>query len=230
MPINLNEKVYAGGGTFEVIPEDTIATMIINVEPDEATGHPFRQSKTTDAVYMKCKVIVTNGPYAKKWFYYNMTLNGGKRNEHGQSKAGIISGKTVRQIVESAKGIGSKDTDEAAIRGRVIDDYPVIHGMEFCGRIGIEPEKPPYPARNKLKAALPADHKDYIRPASATHVRTVAVEPGQHPAPQADAVTPGPDSSDGPSASAPAPAPTPAPAPAAAPAAGVPTGQPSWRS
>ena len=222
MPIDLNEEIYEGGGEYECIPAGTVATLIINVEPEDNTGHPYRQSKNTDAVYMKCIITVTSGPYTKRWFIYNMTLNGGKRNDRGMSIAGIISGKTIRQIVESSRGISSKATDEDSIRGRFIEEYSSIHGMEFCGRIGIEDARPPYPARNKLSAALPADHREYISLSGAGKVNVPNVQSG----PKAPVL-----SNDGPSV-APSPAPAiPNPAPSTgvpAPSASAPDVQPSW--
>tara|TARA_R110000751_G_scaffold180537_3_gene286957 strand:+ start:81 stop:758 length:678 start_codon:yes stop_codon:yes gene_type:complete len=222
MTIDLNNPIYQGGGDYEPIPDKTIATMIINIEADDSSGQSYRRSKNTDAVYMKCKIVVTSGQYAKRWFYHNMTLSGGKTNGDGQSMAGIISGKTIRQIVESARGINSRATDEASVMARVINEYTDIHGLEFCGRIGIEPERPPYSAKNKLSAALPADHKDYMRPNGAStiaQVSPVAAAPGVEPAGQGG-VQVGPDMSQV------------APAAPAAPVGqatlGTPSGQPSW--
>jgi len=203
MPIDLNNPAFRGtGGNFDPIPAGVVAPMVIQIEYDEETGSALRHStKNTNAVWMKCKISITDGPYKGRRFYHNMTVQGGKLNANGDSIAGIIAGKTVRAIVESSRGISSTATDENSVKGRTINDWSDIHGMSFVGKVAIEPEKGQYPARNKLDRALPADHKDYMQ-----------VSNGQPQAPVAPVTVPEPVS----------------PAPSPEPSANVSSEAPPW--
>lgn len=191
MPVDLNNSEFIDTRNFELIPAKTIAPMVIHVEFDD--GVALRNSRVTDAVWIKCKISITDGPYKGRRFYHNLTVSGGKLNDKGGSKGGVITGRTVRGIVESNRGIRSTATDEASVNGRVIGNWTDIHGMNFIGMVAVEPRKDGFPESNKLSRALSADDKDYRRQPSN----------GQPQAPVAPATVPEPVS--------PAPSPEPEP-------------------
>lgn len=195
MPVDLNNPEFLDTrGNFDPIPARVIAPMIIHIENDEETGTALRKSSKTTAVWMKCKIFITDGPYKGRRFYHNMTVSGGKLNNNGDSIAGNIAGTTIRGIVESSRGIRSTATDEASVRGRLIKEWSDIHGMNFIGKVEIEPKTEKYSARNKLDRALSADDKDYMQPSNGQTQAPAApvtvpepVSPPPSPEPEPDA-------------------------------------------
>ena len=46
----------------------------------------LKSSHTSDAQMLDCEITVVAGPYARRKFWQNFTVAGGKRDEKGQSK------------------------------------------------------------------------------------------------------------------------------------------------
>ena len=53
-----------GGGSFELIPADTIAKVALTIRPGgEGEGGWLTQSKSSDAQYLNCELVVIEGPW-----------------------------------------------------------------------------------------------------------------------------------------------------------------------
>ncbi len=168
-----------GGGSFDLIPADTIAKVALAVRPGgEGEGGWLTQSKSSDAQYLNCEFVVLEGPYDKRKFWTNLTVSGGKVNEDGSSIAGNITRATLRAILESARGIKPDDESDDAKRKRVVDGYGDFNGMEFWARVGIEPARDQYAAKNKLAGAITPDKPEYSGSAPS---QSVSNGPGQTP-------------------------------------------------
>ena len=63
---------------------------------------------------LDCEFTVVEGPYARRKFWQNFTVAGGKLDEKGQSKGWNISKSTFRAMVDSALGLDPKDESPAA--------------------------------------------------------------------------------------------------------------------
>jgi hypothetical protein len=151
-----------GGGSFELIPADTIAKVALAIRPGgEGEGGWLTQSKSSDAQYLNCEFVVLEGPYDKRKFWGNLTVTGGKVNEDGSSIAGNITRATLRAILESARNVRPDDENDAAKRTRLVNGYGDFNGMEFWARVGIEPARDQYAAKNKLAGAITPDKPEY---------------------------------------------------------------------
>ncbi len=151
-----------GGGSFDLIPTGTIARVALAIRPGgEGEGGWLTQSKSSDAQYLNCEFVVLEGPYDKRKFWTNLTVSGGKVNEDGSSIAGNITRATLRAILESARGIKPDDESDEAKRKRLVNGYGDFNGMEFWARVGIEPARDQYAAKNKLAGAITPDKSEY---------------------------------------------------------------------
>lgn len=139
----------AGGADFE------------NTPVAERRGQ-LTKSKEGDAKYLKAEFTVLRGPYKGRKFWENMTFEGGKVNEKGESIAAGITRSNIRSILDAASGLSSKDETPAACAKRVLPNgFGDLQGRTFAVKIGVEPANGNYGAKNKLGTILTIDHKDY---------------------------------------------------------------------
>jgi hypothetical protein len=144
---------------FDVIPAGTIATLQLKIRPCGAgEGGWLRRSKAGDSEALDCEFIVIDTPYAKQKFWTLLTVSG---TTEGHAQAAEISRSKLRAILESAHGVRPDDTSEAAKRARQIDSYGDLNGLRFIGRIGVEPARDNYPAKNILLDAVTPDRRDW---------------------------------------------------------------------
>ncbi len=173
-----------GGGTFDLIPADTIAKVAMTIRPgSEGEGGWLTQSKSSDAQYLNCEFVVLEGPCDKRKFWTNLTVSGGKVNEDGSSIAGNITRATLRAILESARNVRPDDESDEAKRKRLVNGYGDFNGMEFWARVGIEPARDQYAAKNKLARAITPDKPEYGKATGGgTQSGDGTAVPGQTPA------------------------------------------------
>ena len=119
----------------------------------------LKASQSSDAKMLDCEFTVVEGPYARRKFWQNFTVAGGKLDEKGQSKGWNISKSTFRAMVDSALGLDAKDESPAAKQKRVIQGLKQLDGIVFAARIMVEPaSSPQYKDANKLaNVVLPGD-------------------------------------------------------------------------
>ena len=80
--LNFNEaeEQYSGSGPtdFSPIPEGTVVDVLLTIRPGGAgDGGLLKQSQRSDAQYLDCELTVTNGEYAKRKIWTNLTVMGG---------------------------------------------------------------------------------------------------------------------------------------------------------
>ncbi len=173
----------AGGGSFDLVPANTVARVILTIRPGaEGEGGWLTQSKSSDAQYVNCEFIITEGEYAKRKFWGNLTVSGGKVDDQGNSKAGNITRETLRAILESARNIDPKDESDEAKRKRLVSGYGDFNDMEFVAKIGVEPARDQYQAKNKLLSVVTPDKPEYSGGTGQVAGNGAAVQPGQKPA------------------------------------------------
>jgi hypothetical protein len=144
---------------FDVIPADTIATLHVTVRPGNAgDGGLLRRSKDGNSEALDCEFTVVDGPYAKRKVWGLFTLVGTTPNH---ATAAEISRSRLRAILESARGIRPDDMSTTAKQARQVAGYRDFDGLRFVGRIGIEPARDGYPARNVLLEAITPDRRDW---------------------------------------------------------------------
>lgn len=152
MSYDLND---AQPNTFEVIPADTTAPVVIKFLHGEQKDdlHP---TKNGDGRMVKCEVVVTSGQYAKRKFFLNLMLASSDPSNEGHKKAIEISKSTLRSIVEASRGFAPTDESAQAIEARKLKNISDIDGMEFTALIGVEKGTGGYSDKNTLKRVIPA--------------------------------------------------------------------------
>lgn len=149
----------------ELIPDGTFAKVKMTIRPGGVNGSTpmdaglLKASQSSDAKMLDCEFTVVAGPYARRKFWQNFTVAGGKVDEKGQSKGWNISKSAFRAMVDSALGLDPKDESAAAKQKRVIQGLKQLDGIAFAARIMIEPaSNPQYKDQNKLaNVVLPGE-------------------------------------------------------------------------
>ena len=99
----------------ELIPDGTFAKVKLTIRPGGLNGSTamdaglLKASQSSDAKMLDCEFTVIEGQYARRKFWQNFTVAGGKLDEKGQSKGWNISKSTFRAMVDSALGLDPKD-------------------------------------------------------------------------------------------------------------------------
>ena len=104
----------------ELIPDGTFAKVNMTIRPGGMNGATpmdaglLKASHSSDAKLLDCEFTVVEGPYARRKFWQNFTVAGGKLDEKGQSKGWNISKSAFRAMIDSALGLDPKDESAAA--------------------------------------------------------------------------------------------------------------------
>lgn len=172
---------------FDLIPAGTLVKVRLTIRPGGVGPEGWvTQSKTSEAQYLNTEAVVLDGPHARRRIYTRIGLRG-KGGAGADDSYGNRGRSLIRGILESARGIASKDSSDRARAARVIHGYGDLNGLEFVGRIGIDKDKsaPTEDGRNSIAAALGPDHPDYARVmgavpvmASSHHAGMAAPPPG----------------------------------------------------
>ncbi len=146
----------------ELIPAGTIAKVVVTVRPGSAgQGGWLTRSNTSDVEYLNCEFTVLEGPFARRKFWQNMTVSGGKLDERGQSKAWGITKASLRAMLDSAFGLDPDDESPAAKQKRITQDWGAFNGLQFVAKIGIEKGKDGYADKNRLQFVLTRKNQEY---------------------------------------------------------------------
>lgn len=157
---------------FDLIPSGTVVKVRLTIRPGGVGPEGWvTQSRTSDAQYLNTEAVVLDGPHARRRIYTRIGLRG-KGGAGADDAYGNRGRSLIRGILESARGIASKDSSDRARAARVIRGYGDLNGLEFVARIGIDKDKstPTDEGRNSISAAIGPDHPDYARVVSAVPV------------------------------------------------------------
>jgi hypothetical protein len=148
--------------TFDVIPADTVATLQLKIRPGQASDDSWlRQSKAGDSVALDVEFTVVDGPYAKRKFWTLFTVDGATA---GHKTAREISFARLRAILESARGIKPDDHRDDAKKARQTNGWGDFNGIRFIGKIGIEPAKGQFQAKNILLEVITPNRREWRQP------------------------------------------------------------------
>jgi hypothetical protein len=144
--------------TREVIPAATVAVIQMNIKPGDAgEGKWLKTSKDGDSRGLDCEFTVVAGEHTGRKFWQRLTLEG---ETDGHKGARDISWRTLRAILESARGIRPDDQSDDAKKARVAA-FADFDGVRFIGRIGVEAAKNGYAAKNTLLEVITPDRKNW---------------------------------------------------------------------
>jgi hypothetical protein len=150
---------------FELIPTGTLVKVRVTIRPGGVGPEGWvTQSRTSDAQYLNTEAVILEGPHAKRRVYTRIGLRG-KGAQGADDPYGNRGRSLIRGILESARGIASKDTSDRARAARTIRGFGDLNGIEFLARLGVEKDKadPRDEGRNVIAAAIGPEHADYAR-------------------------------------------------------------------
>jgi hypothetical protein len=166
---DMNDAAPQMGPMGELIPDGTFAKIKMTIRPGGVNGAApldaglLTQSKTSDAKMLDCEFTVMDGPYIRKKFWRNFVVDGGKRNEKGESIGWNISKSFFRAMIESTTGLDPKDMSPEAKQKRTLQGLKHLDGIVFVGRIMIEPaSNPQYKDKNDLANVVLANEPQYV--------------------------------------------------------------------
>ncbi len=234
MPFDMNDVEPQASG--DLIPDGTFAKVAMTIRKGGADGMSeadrglLKRSNQpgSDVMLLDAEFTIAEGPYARRKFWQNFTVQGGKVDEQGQSIGWKISKSIFRAMIDSALGLNPSDMSEAAKARRVLRGLADLDGISFIAKIQIEPSRnPAYKDANKLEHVVLPTAPEWQKvmagetvPAQPAHRLRPAAAPTQQANPawgqgQASSASPAPAWSASPAQPVSAePAPTPAAGPA----------------
>jgi hypothetical protein len=169
--LDLNDAAPQMGPMGELIPDGTFCKLKMTIRkggvngasPIDAGLLKASGDASSDAKMLDCEFAVIEGPYARRKFWRNFVVDGGKRNKDGQSIGWGISKSTFRAMLESAQGISPKDASEDAKRKRTLQGLAHLDGIVFAARVMIEPASDPqYKDKNDLANVVLPNEPQYM--------------------------------------------------------------------
>ena len=136
---DFNDAPKMGG---ELIPAGTVAPVVMTLRSGGSAADPMlRQSQSSDALMLDVEFTITEGDFARRKIWQLITVDGGSRDENGNSKGGQIGRAWLRAAIESSKGIAPTDNSPAAQQARRVNGYQDFDGLSFLAKIGVQKDK-----------------------------------------------------------------------------------------
>ena len=143
---------------YDLIPAGTVAVVQMNIRAGECGEDDIlSRSKSSEAEGLDSVFTVVEGKYAKRKFFAFQVVSG---TTEGHATAGKITHSKLRAILESARGIKPTDVSEAAKKARDVN-YVDFDGIRFIAKIGVEPARGEYKAKNTLAEVITPDRKEW---------------------------------------------------------------------
>ncbi|MBB5690895.1 hypothetical protein GXW77_07585 [Roseomonas alkaliterrae] len=155
----------------DLIPDGTFAKVTMVIRPGGLDGQGevdrglLKASRSGgDTKMIDAEFTVLVGPHAKRKFWQNFTVAGGKVDEHGVSIAWKISKGTFRAMIDSALGLDPQDMSEAAKAKRVLRGLADLSGITFAAKIKVEAStNAEYGDQNRLDRVVLPGEPEYAR-------------------------------------------------------------------
>jgi hypothetical protein len=146
--------------SFDVIPDNTIVTVQMILKPGGAGKDGWlTRAKSGNSEHLACKFIVVDGPHAKRKFWGRYTVAGANHDQ-----AIEISRKALKAILESARGIRPNDNSAAAETARRTQGWGDFDQLRFVVRVGVEPPKDGYEAKNFIREVITPERQAWKKP------------------------------------------------------------------
>jgi hypothetical protein len=129
----------------ELIPDGVFSRVKLTIRPGGTNGAVpmdaklLKSSDKSDALMLNCEMTLMDGPYARRKFWQNFTVAGGKRDEKGESIGWNIAKSSFRAMIDSAVGLDPKDESPVARNKRKLEGLCQLDGIVFAARIMVEP-------------------------------------------------------------------------------------------
>lgn len=153
---------------FTLIPKGAVVRAIVLVQPGDmeipefGQGAWFKKSASTSAKWMNLEFTIIGGEYDRRKFWHSIFVDGDKLGQSGMPLAKEIGLRTLKSIVESARGILPSDMTPQAQQNRNITGMADLNTLEICAKIGIKKGTNGYADSNQLMAALTPDNREFF--------------------------------------------------------------------
>ena len=145
--------------SFDVIPDGTIVTLQMKIRPGGAGDGGWLKTASDGASEgLDVEFTVVDGEFAKRKIWNRFTLSGTKENH---ATAGDISRRTLRAILELARGINPSDKSEAAQTARKIAGWQDMEGIRFIARLGVLPPRDGYKGKNSINEVITCERQEW---------------------------------------------------------------------
>ena len=117
------------------------------------------RAKDGNSEHLNCEFVVVDGIYAKRKFWNRYTVIGGNHDQ-----AIEISRKALKAMLESARGVRPSDESEAAKLARQTKGWGDFDQLRFVVRVGVEPAKNDFAAKNTIKEVITPERQAWKKP------------------------------------------------------------------
>lgn len=157
---NTNFDFNDAGEQRTVIPAGTVCTLQLTIRPGGVgDGGWLKRSADGASEGLDAEFTVVDGTYAKRKIWHLFTLSGTKS---GHAEAGDISRRTIKAILESARGIRPDDKSDAAKEARKTPGgWADLDQLRFVARLGVRPAIAQYQAKNTLLEVMTPDRHEW---------------------------------------------------------------------
>ena len=146
--------------SYELIPHKTIAKVRLMLKKGNHVTQEFPDgyatlSKAGSSIYLACEFVILSGEYENRKVWSNIGLHSDKSTLYAE-----IGRDTIRAILNSARGLHSKDKSLEAEKQRQIKSFADLDNLQVVAEITISDkgDKP----RNEIKTIITPDHIEYI--------------------------------------------------------------------
>jgi hypothetical protein len=151
--------------SYELIPHKTIAKVRLLIKKGNHVTDEFKDgwatlSKAGTSVYLACEFVVLSGQYENRKIWSNIGLcNMNSRLGTEGDRYADIGRSMIKAILNSARGLHSKDKSPEAEKQRQIKSFADLDNLQVVAEITIN-DKGDQP-RNEIKTIITPDHARY---------------------------------------------------------------------
>jgi len=148
---------------YPLIPDGTLAKVRLDIKPggynnpEEGWDSNMATLGQSGAVYLKCEYKILSGAHKGQKVFSLIGLHSQKSPLYQQMGRALILG-----ILESSRGVYSKDRSEEAIKKRQISSLSDLDNLTFVAEISIGKDMKGEP-KNEIKKAITPDHPEYSK-------------------------------------------------------------------
>lgn len=173
MSIDFNTAPEQRSG--DLIPDGTVATVQMTVRPGASgEGGWCKRSKDGTALMLDLEFTVVDGPHAKRKLWENWLVDG---QSEGQQKARDISFSRIRAVLEAVHGVKPDDESDNAKAKRRISSFGDLDMLRFPVKIGVEPPRDNFKARNTIVEIVTPDRKAWTKVEQVPRAASAALAP-----------------------------------------------------
>jgi len=138
----------------DVLPDNCLVNVVLTVKPGGAGDDGMlTPAKDGNSEHLSCEFTVLDGDHVKRKIWARLTVSG---KNHQQ--AIDISRKTLKAVLECARGVKPGDESDVAKAARQVKSWADFDQLRVMVRLGVEPPKNGFQAKNFVKEVITPDH------------------------------------------------------------------------